>query len=63
MLEAVPDQVHTILMNRTIEEATVKRFHYDSHDQLRMHLADFPAAHNFARRRKTRSGPTPHEYI
>ena len=28
-------------MNRTIKEATVKRFHYDSHDQLRPHLADF----------------------
>ena len=28
-------------MNRTIEEATVKRFHYDSHDQLRTQLADF----------------------
>ena len=28
-------------MNRTIKEATVKRFHYDDHDQLRRHLADF----------------------
>ncbi|SFA62575.1 Integrase core domain-containing protein [Paracoccus halophilus] len=36
-------------MNRTIKEATVKRFHYDSHDQLRTHLADFIAAYNFAR--------------
>jgi IS30 family transposase len=40
-------------MNRTIKEATVKRFHYDSHDQLRTHLADFMAAYNFARRLKT----------
>ena len=31
-------------MNRTIKEATVKRFHYDSHDQLRTHIADFMAA-------------------
>ena len=31
-------------MNRTIKNATVKRFHYDSHDQLRTHLADFMAA-------------------
>jgi transposase InsO family protein len=30
-------------MNRTIKEATVKRFHYDSHDQLRAHLNDFMA--------------------
>ncbi len=39
--------------NRTIKEATVKRFHYDSHDQLRGHLADFLAAYNFTRRLKT----------
>ena len=37
-------------MNRTIKEATVKRYHHDSHDQLRTHLADFMAAYNFARR-------------
>ncbi len=50
-------------MNRTIKEATVKRFHYDSHDQLRMHLRDFIAAYNFARRLKTLNGLTPYEYI
>jgi transposase InsO family protein len=50
-------------MNRTIKEATVKRFHYDSHDQLRVHLADFIAAYNYARRLKTLSGLTPYEYI
>ena len=37
-------------MNRTIKEATVKRYHYDSHEQLSTHLADFMAAYNFARR-------------
>lgn len=31
-------------MNRTIKEATVKRFHYDDHQQLRQHLSDFIAA-------------------
>ena len=50
-------------MNRTIKDATVKRFHYDSHDQLRVHLADFLAAYNFARRLKTLNGLTPYEYI
>src|SRR5215468_5131279 len=40
-------------MNRTIKEATVQRFHYESHQQLRGHLADFVAAYNFARRLKT----------
>lgn len=48
-------------MNRTIKEATVKRFHDDSHDQLRTHLADFMAACNFARRLKTLGGLTPYE--
>ena len=47
----------------TQKEATVKRFHYESHDQLRAHLADFIAAYNFARRLKTLSGLTPYEYI
>ena len=50
-------------MNRTIKDATVKRFHYDSHDQLRRHLADFVAAYNFARRLKTLRGLTPYEAI
>jgi hypothetical protein len=50
-------------MSRTIKEATIKRFHYDSHDQLRTHLADFMAAYNFARRLKTLNGLTPCKYI
>ena len=40
-------------MNRTIKEATVRRFHYDSHDDLRDHLNNFITAYNFARRLKT----------
>src|SRR3712207_452647 len=48
-------------MNRTIKDATVKRFHYASHDQLRQHLADFVAAYNFGRRLKTLKGLTPYE--
>jgi transposase InsO family protein len=50
-------------MNRPIKEATVNRFHYESHDPLRKPLADFLAAYNFARRLKTLSGLTPYEYI
>jgi transposase InsO family protein len=50
-------------MNRTIKDATVKRFHYDSHDPLRAHLADVLVAYNFARRLKTLSSFTPYEYI
>lgn len=50
-------------MNRTIKEATVKRYHYDKHGQLRTHLSDFIAAYNYARRLKTLKGLTPYEYI
>ena len=50
-------------MNRTIKEATVKRYHYESHGQLVRHLDDFVAAYNFARRLKTLNGLTPYEFI
>jgi transposase InsO family protein len=50
-------------MNRTIKEATVKRFHYETHEQLRSHLTDFVNAYNFARRLKTLKGLTPYEAI
>lgn len=50
-------------MNRTIKDATVKRFHYESHDQLRRHLRDFIDAYNFGRRLKTLKGLTPYEFI
>jgi hypothetical protein len=50
-------------MNRTLKEATVKRFYYETHDQLRRHLADFVTAYNFAKRLKTLKGLTPYECI
>jgi transposase-like protein len=50
-------------MNRTIKDATVKRFHYEDHNQLRQHLADFLSAYNFGRRLKTLKGLTPYEFI
>ena len=50
-------------MNRTLKEATVKRFYYETHDQLRGHLANFVAAYNFAKRLKTLKGLTPYEFI
>ena len=43
-------------MNRTLKEATVRRYHYETHDQLREHLATFLAAYNFAKRLKTLRG-------
>ena len=50
-------------MNRTIKEATVQRYHYDSHAQLERHLDDFVNAYNFGRRLKTLKGLTPYEFI
>ena len=50
-------------MNRTIKEANVKRYHYDSHSQFKRHLGDFITAYNFARRLKTLKGLTPFEFI
>ena len=59
----MPDNGQVERMNRTLKDATVKRYHYDNHDQLRRHLADFVAAYNFGRRLKTLAGLTPYEAI
>ena len=50
-------------MNRTLKEATVRRYHYESHSQLEHHLAAFLDAYNFAKRLKTLRGLTPYEAI
>jgi len=50
-------------INRTIKKATVKRYHHDSHAQLRSHFADVLDAFETARRLKTLGGLTPYEYI
>ncbi|HWX27281.1 MAG TPA: integrase core domain-containing protein, partial [Steroidobacteraceae bacterium] len=51
-------------MNRSLKEATIKRYHYETHRQLKEHLAAFLDAYNFAKRLKTlRGGLTPYEAI
>ncbi len=50
-------------MNRTLKEATVKRYHYGTHDQLKEHIQTFLMAYHFAKRLKTLHGLTPYEYI
>jgi transposase-like protein len=50
-------------MNRTLKEATVKRYHYENHTQLKEHLYNFVNAYNFAKRLKTLQGLTPYEHI
>lgn len=49
-------------MNRTIKEATVNCYYYQSHDHLKQHLHTFLLAYNFAKRLKTLKGLTPYEY-
>lgn len=50
-------------MNRTLKEATVRRYYYKSHAQLKAHLTAFVDAYNFAKRLKTLKGLTPFEFI
>ena len=50
-------------MNRTLKEATVHRYHYDTHAALREHITTFVMAYNLAKRLKTLKGLTPYEFI
>jgi transposase InsO family protein len=61
--DLIPDNGQVERMNRTIKDATVKRYFYETHDELRTHLRDFVDAYNFARRLKTLSGLTPYEFL
>ena len=48
-------------MNRTLKDATVKRYHYESHDQLRTHLQSLqprPLAEDPARPHAIRTRPS-----
>lgn len=44
-------------MNRTIKEATVKRYHYEGHAQFETHIGDFIAAYNYAASPPEAAGP------
>jgi hypothetical protein len=50
-------------MTCTIKKATVKRYPYGRHEQLKSHITDFINACNYGRRFKTLIGLTPHEFI
>ena len=50
-------------MNRTIKDATVKRYRYASHNQLRRHLQTFIYAYNDRRRLMTLRGFKHYEYV
>ena len=49
--------------NRTIKEATVQRYHYQSTTQLNEHLQAFLLAYHRAKRLKRLCGLTPHEFV
>jgi hypothetical protein len=59
----MPDNGQVERTNRTLKNATVRHYYYESHDQLRVHLGNFLAAYNSARRLKTLRGLTSYEYI
>ena len=48
-------------MNRTIKDATVHRYYYQTHQQLQAHLDTFLCAYNFAKRLKTINGFIPYQ--
>ena len=50
-------------MTVAVKDATVIRYHSDSHDQLRQYLQIFIDTYNHGRRLKTLRGFTPYEYV
>ena len=50
-------------MNRMLKEATTKRFHYETTEQLNTHLQTFLQVYNFAKRLRRLKGFTPYEFI
>ena len=50
-------------MNRTIKEATVKAFHYETCDELQRHVLAFIQAYNFAKHLKTLRWRTPYQAL
>jgi transposase InsO family protein len=50
-------------MNRSLKEATVRRYHYATHRHSKSTWPRFLDAYNFAKRLKTLRGSTPYEAI
>jgi transposase InsO family protein len=50
-------------MNRTLKDATVKKYYYQTHQHLKEHLHAFLMAYNFGKRLKTLRGLTSYEHI
>ena len=50
-------------MNRTLKDATIKTYHYDTLDPFKRHLHDFLMAYNFAKKLKALRFRSPYEKI
>ena len=50
-------------MNRTLKDATVKAFHYESLQSLESHLRSFLGVYHFAKHLRALRGRTPYEYL
>ena len=50
-------------MNRTIKDATAKRYHYADHQQVAAHLELFLSTYNHACRLKILKALTPRNYV
>jgi len=50
-------------MNRTIKDATVRDFHYDDLESLKVDILAFVAAYNFAKHLKALRWRTPYQAI
>ncbi len=49
--------------NRTLKDGTIKKYHYNSVEQLEKHLQEFVIAYNFAKRLKSLRFKNPFEFI
>jgi Integrase core domain len=59
----MPDNGQAERMNRTVKDATVRAFHYETLDSLKAHLNAFITAYNFAKHLKSLRRRTPFQAI
>ena len=50
-------------LNRTLKEATIRRYHYRNETELNTHLQSFLRAYNGGKRLKKLRGKTPYEFV
>lgn len=50
-------------MNRTIKDATIKRYHYETLEQIQEHLQSYLLAYNVAKKLKVLNGKSPIDFL